>query len=768
MNYIDDAAILDEQITSLELELTTVDANDAASNDFHYVNIVFSDGTRLYEPLNLGLYEWVEGLDGNRIRIGTLPKRGERKRYTLPVPTPLGRTLRDIAEIFIRKNGSDGWFVGSVLLFANGHELPLLGNRNANQFLDNDHDVLRLRDWSTRSLCVAPTTRAQHPLPPSGYRVLGPVIGQVSDRSAIVLYRVDREGIYRFRAFDAITRDTVHNETQPLEPTGQFQLRGLEPNRRYEFDLSFVRNGVESPVPDAAGSLTTYPPEGSFELSRGRFTFAFGSCVNPREQEGAQGSWTAIRALAETPPTRIDPVRLFVHLGDTFYFYDNGHVTEEVPPRNVESMRAAHVSMRRNIEFLDMARVVPSCGIWDDHDFAGNDKDSTSIPDLLMPAAKTWLQYWGNQLIFNNGMEEHRVVCIVHDEKQRITHVGLEGGEIHTVSDIIRLMNNGHLFFTQENNIRANVFKRTHPTTGRKYLTTNPDDTNENNLDFLPQWMGLTTRISHGLVDIYLLDGRFRRDKSKGVYFGNDIIDGVLEMIDRRGDKTPHVVVLGSGSSWNHQPNDNEEGYGQREYKHEREMLYNQLARRMGRTIHGLLLISGDYHYNEIYHVKLGESGRMAPEFISSPLTKNTGGKGSRDIEKERVWSHKTAGDNGKRGFATLTIDTSSDKPDNWTATVRYFQEAAAARPYESRSYILCDGQFHPHRVGFDQVIVPDVRLEFVESAFAIITDKGLVPKIIDGPNNDRAWVLDQSPSGGQTVPRCRTVELTTSDLPPP
>src|SRR5215213_1187333 len=766
MDYISDTAMLDEQITSLELELSTVEANDADSDDLHYVNVVFSDGTRLYEPLNLGLYEEVEGPDGNTIKIGTLPKPGERKRYTLPVPTPLGRTLEDIAEVIIRKDGSDGWFVGSVLLFANGYELPLLGNRNANQFLDNDHDVLRLRDWSTRSLCVAPTTRAEHPLPPSGYRVLGPVIGQVSDRSAIVLYRVDREGIYRFRAIDAITRDTVHNETQPLEPTGQFDLRGLEPNRRYEFDLSFERNGVETPVPDAAGSLTTYPPEGSFELSRGKFTFAFGSCVNARDQRGAQGSWTAIRALAETPPTGFDPVRLFIHLGDTFYFYDDGHVTEQQPPSNVESIRGAHVSMRRNIEFLDMARVVPSCGVWDDHDFAGDNSDSTSIPDLLMPAAETWLQYWGNQLMFNNGMEEHRVVCIVHDEKQRITHVGLEGGEIHTVWDIIRLMNNGHLFFTQENNIRANVVERTHPNTGRKYLTTNPDNTNENNLDFLPQWMGLTTRISHGLVDIYLLDGRFRRDRHNGVCFGNDIINGLLEMIDRRGQDTPRVVVLGSGSSWNHHDED-EEGYGHSEYEDERELLYRELASRIGRTIHGLIFISGDYHRNEIYNVKLAE-GRKAPEFVSSPLTKNTGGKGSRANENERVWSSPTSGDDGKRGFATLTIDTSSDKTNNWTATVRYFQEAAAAPPYESRSYTLCDGQFHPRRVGFNQVVVPDVRLEFVATAFATIIDAGLVPKVVSGPNNERSWVFSQSPFPGHTVPQCRPVEMVLRDGPPP
>ena len=215
--------------------------------------------------------------------------------------------------------------------------MPLLGNSNANQFLDNDKDVLMLRDWSTESFCVAPVTRAQDPLPCSGYRILGPVLGQVSDSSAIVLYRVDRGGYYRFQAIDTVTNHIVHDETQKLKPTCRFSLTGLLPNRRYEFNLSFLRGGVEAAVSDASGSLLTYPPEGS----RGRFTFAFGSCVKAKKQV-AQGSWTAIKALAELPPDAFDPVRLFVHLDDTFYFYD--HVTKEVP-RNVESMLAAHVSM---------------------------------------------------------------------------------------------------------------------------------------------------------------------------------------------------------------------------------------------------------------------------------------------------------------------------------------------------------------------------------------------------------------------------------------
>ncbi|WP_148685350.1 alkaline phosphatase D family protein [Candidatus Nitrosocosmicus hydrocola] len=600
MDYVDDIAILNEDLISLELEISTVDAHNADSSDLHYVNILFSDSTRLYEPFNLKLYNEF-GLSQIPVCIGTLPHRGKTKRFTLPVPPSLNRKLIDIAEVFIRKDGSDGWLAGSILLFANGHSIPLIGNSNVNQFLDNDNAVLMLRDWSTGSFCVAPATSARDPLPRSGYRVLGPVVGQVSDTSAVIIYRLDRAGYYRFRAFDTITNLQVHDETQKIEPTYRFNLTGLLPNRRYEFNLSYLRGGLEYLVPDGSGAFFTYPPEGS----HGQFTFAFGSCVKSKKQI-AQGSWTAIKALAESPSSSINPVRLFVHLGDTFYFYD--HVTKDVP-HNVESMHAAHVSMRRHLEFLDMAKVVPSCGIWDDHDFAGNDNDSKAInSDLRMQAVWTWLQYWGNQPISPK-----------------------EIGKI-----------------------------------------------------------GLTTRISYGLVDIYLLDSRFRRDKDRGIFFGNDIINKVLDTIDIRGAEDPRVVILGTGISWNHHAEDGE-GYGQSIYDDERDRLYKELAIRMGRTINGLLFISGDTHINEIYHVDLG-GGRMAPEFVSSPLTRNTGLRGPRDIRGERVASFSSK---EKRGFATLTIDTSRYTRDNWTATMRYFQEATGDQ-YQSRSYTLSNGQFNP------------------------------------------------------------------------
>lgn len=56
MPYIDDAGTLSQQITSLELEIATVDAGDAGSSTpVLFINVVFTDGTRLYEPFTTQL-----------------------------------------------------------------------------------------------------------------------------------------------------------------------------------------------------------------------------------------------------------------------------------------------------------------------------------------------------------------------------------------------------------------------------------------------------------------------------------------------------------------------------------------------------------------------------------------------------------------------------------------------------------------------------------------------------------------------------------------
>jgi len=77
------------------------------------------------------------------------------------------------------------------------------------------------------------------------------------------------------------------------------------------------------------------------------------------------------------------------------------------------------------------------------------------------------------------------ITCIQENEG-RITHVEVQDNGIQSISKVIAWIDRGHTFYALEDNKRAIIHKKQHPGSKRWFLTTNPDDTNENNLDFLP------------------------------------------------------------------------------------------------------------------------------------------------------------------------------------------------------------------------------------------------------------------------------------------
>lgn len=80
-----------------------------------------------------------------------------------------------------------------------------------------------------------------------------------------------------------------------------------------------------------------------------------------------------------------------------------------------------------------------------------------------------------------------QITCVVHDKNLVIQQVGI-AGNLYNVQDVVNWINNGtNTFYTLENGVRANVIAKKHPTSGRWFLTTDPDGYNENNLDFLPK-----------------------------------------------------------------------------------------------------------------------------------------------------------------------------------------------------------------------------------------------------------------------------------------
>ena len=82
-------------------------------------------------------------------------------------------------------------------------------------------------------------------------------------------------------------------------------------------------------------------------------------------------------------------------------------------------------------------------------------------------------------------MADLQITCIQESEG-RITHVGVQDNGIQSISKVIAWIDRGNAFYALENYERAIVHKKQHPESKRWFLTTNPDDMNENNLDFLP------------------------------------------------------------------------------------------------------------------------------------------------------------------------------------------------------------------------------------------------------------------------------------------
>ncbi|KAG2472023.1 MAG: hypothetical protein NPMRTHETA2_2250002 [Nitrosopumilales archaeon] len=78
------------------------------------------------------------------------------------------------------------------------------------------------------------------------------------------------------------------------------------------------------------------------------------------------------------------------------------------------------------------------------------------------------------------------LITCIQESEGRITHVEVQDNGIQSISKVIAWIDRGHTFYTLEDNKKASVYKKQHPESKRWFLTTNPDDMNENNLDFLP------------------------------------------------------------------------------------------------------------------------------------------------------------------------------------------------------------------------------------------------------------------------------------------
>lgn len=132
----------------------------------------------------------------------------------------------------------------------------------------------------------------------------------------------------------------------------KLSVQGLKPDTDYFYGIEVA--GAVRTEEISRGRFTTFP------LGRGSFKIAFGSCGDFRHAN--QAAYDAIRA--EKP-------LLFIHMGDLHYSDTNS--------TNPGDYRTNYENVLNHPQQGAMFRSLPMAYMWDDHDYCGNDADSTAI-----------------------------------------------------------------------------------------------------------------------------------------------------------------------------------------------------------------------------------------------------------------------------------------------------------------------------------------------------------------------------------------------------
>jgi phosphodiesterase/alkaline phosphatase D-like protein len=182
--------------------------------------------------------------------------------------------------------------------------------------------------------------------------------GNVSPTSATVVARLNASAL-------RVRLHVSQNEalTQPVYSsfittnasngnTAKMTVQGLQPDTDYYYGVEVA--GVVRTEVVSRGRFRTFP------LGRASFRIAFGSCGDFRDPD--QSAYTAI--MQERP-------LLFINMGDMHYSDTNSTVADEYR-YNYDNVLGHDVQGA-------LYRSVATAYIWDDHDFSGNDSDTTAI-----------------------------------------------------------------------------------------------------------------------------------------------------------------------------------------------------------------------------------------------------------------------------------------------------------------------------------------------------------------------------------------------------
>lgn len=131
-----------------------------------------------------------------------------------------------------------------------------------------------------------------------------------------------------------------------------FTVQGLQPDTDYFYGVEV--GGVLRAEPLSRGRVRTFP------LGTGSFKIAFASCSDYRKPDQR-----AFDAIAEEKPL------IFFHMGDLHY--------NDTDSLNPDDYRENYDAILNHPVQSALYRNVSLAYMWDDHDFSGNDSDTTAI-----------------------------------------------------------------------------------------------------------------------------------------------------------------------------------------------------------------------------------------------------------------------------------------------------------------------------------------------------------------------------------------------------
>ncbi|MBL9202997.1 MAG: alkaline phosphatase D family protein [Opitutaceae bacterium] len=212
---------------------------------------------------------------------------------------------------------------------------------------------MKLENILAAFLALSVSVAAQSTSPVVG----GVWAGNVSPTSVTVAARINESGA-RVRLVVSPSESLAAPMFSPVVTTAsasgnavKLTVQGLQPGTDYHYALE-VR-GVVRTEANARGKFQTFP------LGRASFRVAFGSCSDFRS--GNQGVFDEI--------AREKPL-LFIHTGDLHYSNTNSV--------QVEDHRANYDQVLGHASQGAFYRSMAMAYMWDDHDFCGNDTDSTA------------------------------------------------------------------------------------------------------------------------------------------------------------------------------------------------------------------------------------------------------------------------------------------------------------------------------------------------------------------------------------------------------